>query len=239
MWKTVLVLLLALLALCMFLPILIRVDLRKEGTEVGCVGMMSPLAGFFGVGVRLLPGPSRMLLLLCGRRMADFGLPGRRKSAEPVDREKPEGKPAREPSRDLRGAISRVLGQIRRFRSPVLRFLRWTLRAFRLHRLRCDLGFGTGNPAWTGRIFGWGQALRGLTGTRVEVELRPDFRRAVFEGTLSVCVGIRLYLILTAVLLLGVEVMWIWGRERVARRGDARTRRRGDAGTEGSRKIRR
>jgi len=228
MWKAILAILFALLALCAFLPVFIRVDLRKKGAEVGCVGTMSLFAGFLGVGVRLLPGPSRMLLLLCGRRMVDFGLPERRRPAKPA-RGKPEKKRRRRASRDIWGTISWILGQFRRFRSPVWRFLRWNARAFSLHRLRCDLGFGTGNPAWTGRIFGWGQALRGLTGTRIEMELRPDFRHVMLEGTLSVCLGMRPYLMITAGLLSGIEAAWIWVGERLGRINEGQ----GDRGTRG------
>lgn len=216
MWKALVAILLAFLALCTFLPVLIRVEVRREGPEIGCIGTISPLAGLLGIGVRLLPGPSRILLLLCGRRLVSFGFPERRGPSEPSS-EKPEEKAPRRTYRGIRGAISRAMALFRRFRLPVRRFLRRTMKAFSLRRLRCDLGFGTGSPVWTGQIFGWCQALRGMIGKRIEMELRPDFRETMFEGTLSICLGLRPYVVLMAAFLSGSEVAWTWMKDRFAR----------------------
>jgi hypothetical protein len=75
----------------------------------------------------------------------------------------------------------------------------------RLDRLDLDARVGTGDPADTGRMFGYAAPfLYGITRDTVSLRLVPDFDRAVFEGKAE------LALHLIPVALLGPVIQLAW-----------------------------
>jgi hypothetical protein len=67
-----------------------------------------------------------------------------------------------------------------------IRVLPWTLRrlirTFHIRRGLCILELGCGDPARTGQLFGTVCALQGFLPGEFELDVKPDFSRAVFAG---------------------------------------------------------
>jgi len=143
--------------------------------------------------------------------------------------------PQREPDRARPGLFARLRAlkvQIDRYRSywtevqPVLgRFFWRLLRSAKFQNLEVEVAFGTGDPALTGQIFGYVQAIRPLLGRHLHLWVTPDFMEMRLEGAGRLTGSIYLHRTLWSMACLAVRGgwigFWIWRAERRAQRASA------------------
>ena len=91
-----------------------------------------------------------------------------------------------------------------------------------LQYIELNLEVGTGNPAFTGRLFGYVEAAKRVFGKRIRISLTPDFVQPRFAVSGSLKLSIYLYRFIFAVLPLAVRggllSAKIWWTERKNRR---------------------
>jgi hypothetical protein len=76
--------------------------------------------------------------------------------------------------------------------------------------------FGFADPARTGSVFGYLQALRAVVPRRLRLDLRPDFERPGVRGEATLLLHLYLGSLLFVVLRFGLQVGWRWLRGRLA-----------------------
>ena len=82
------------------------------------------------------------------------------------------------------------------------RFLKRLGRVLGLHQVMCDVILGTGNPALTGRLFGYVQALTAFMGPRARICMQPDFVQTKVVGDVKLELSFYLYRLIWAVVCL-------------------------------------
>lgn len=99
------------------------------------------------------------------------------------------------------------------------RFLKRLGRVLGLHQVMCDVVLGTGNPALTGRLFGYVQALTAVMGPRIKIYMQPDFVQTKVIGNVKLELSFYLYRLIWAVVCLlgsGLKAFgkdW-WGKRK-------------------------
>ena len=181
-------------ALCapMTLALHCRREDLPESWEWG--GRLSFFWGGLGLGLRWGTKGLRIAPVLFGQFLLYPSLPLRpQKKRRPKTRRKPEQKAApRASKRNLR-VLVRLLFE------PSLRLLASLPRTIRLKRLRVQGRLGFADPAQTGRVYGYLQAVAGRKGT-VQINVSPDFVRPGAFGRLDLVAHLHLGLL---ILLLG------------------------------------
>jgi len=122
----------------------------------------------------------------------------------------------------LRVQLSRYWGYSQEARPILWRFLKRLMRILRFRYVDVDVMYGADDPAQTGRLFGYVEAIRPLLGKRTSLVLTPDFTRSCLEGAGALEVSFYLSRFLWAVLMFsvrgGVLGAKIWWRERRVKR---------------------
>ena len=107
-------------------------------------------------------------------------------------------------------------------RPIVMRFAKRLLRAIRFRDAAMDLEVGLGDPAFTGRLFGYVEAVKRVLGKRVRISLTPDFMQPHFAGSGSVRLSVYLSHLLWAALALvargGYLAASVWWAQRKVQR---------------------
>ncbi len=189
---------LALALLTLGLPVVVEV--RAEWANPFRLSIWIALwAGALGVRMGL---PLRAFsLTVSGKSLFSVPLPRRRR------------KPMERPPRRPRPSPRRSLRRFTPYAKPGLRFLKVAPRYLRLRGGTVELAFGTGDPAITGKLFGWLCALRPML-PRIRIYARPVFLERSFCGRAGVRLWILPYRLVWEGARLGVDVLRIWWRER-------------------------
>ncbi|HID11155.1 MAG TPA: DUF2953 domain-containing protein [Candidatus Latescibacteria bacterium] len=189
---------LALGALTLGLPIVVEV--RAEWASPTKLSVwIAPWAG--ALGVRMALPPKALSLAVWGMPLFSVPLPKKRRPAR-------KGKPLRKPRPSLGESFQRFAPYIR----PGFKFLRAAPRYLRLRGGTVYLEFGTGDPAATGRLFGWLCALRPFLGLRLYI--RPIFLDRSFSGRASVRLWMLPHRLAWEGTRLGISALRIWWRGR-------------------------
>ncbi|MCC7263794.1 MAG: hypothetical protein IT369_14870 [Candidatus Latescibacteria bacterium] len=115
-----------------------------------------------------------------------------------------------------RAALGRFAGDAAR---PVWRLLRRLAGTLRWRWLRLEGRFGLADPAATGQVFGYLQAVRGVLPRRLRLQLSPDFVRQGVRGSAHLAVHFHLGKALYLVVSFAARMAWRWwGLRRAARR---------------------
>ena len=106
---------------------------------------------------------------------------------------------------------------------PILkRFLKRLMRIFGFRYVDLDVTFGASDPAQTGQLFGYMEAVRPMLGKRASLILTPDFTQSRLDGAGGIEISFYLSRLLWALFALivrgGVLGGKIWWRERRAKR---------------------
>ncbi len=225
------------LALLILLPLRIRLDASSLDEEKNVFIYLGAWYGLSGLGISLLGDGVRFYIMLLGRRLYQFRPRKKRRVKEPKDvepeKERPkEERPKKErpkkerpkkerPKKERPGPVERLktmYGYLRIFKAPVLRFLRSSLRSLNLTRIDCNLEYGAGDPAFTGKAFGIYHSICPLLGEKVNVKVMPNFTDAVLRGDISVILDLKLYVLIIASLRLGISVGYAWLKDWLADR---------------------
>ncbi len=122
----------------------------------------------------------------------------------------------------LRVQISRYWGYSQDARPILGRFLKRLMRILRFRYVDVDVVYGADDPAHTGRLFGYIQAIRPFLGKRTSLVLTPDFTQSRVEGagTLEISFYLSRFLWAVCVLVIrgGVLGGKIWWTERRIKR---------------------
>jgi hypothetical protein len=122
----------------------------------------------------------------------------------------------------LRIQLSRYLDYWHDARPIVGRFLKRLMRVLGFRYVDIDVVYGANDPAQTGRLFGYVEAVRPLLGKCSSLVLTPDFTQSRLEGAGAVEISLSLSRLLWAFLALvgrgGILGAKIWWRERQAKR---------------------
>lgn len=109
------------------------------------------------------------------------------------------------------------LGEIGELVRPAIRLLRRLAGTLRWRRLHLQGSFGLANPADTGQLFGYLQAVRGVLPQRLRLELCPDFVQPGVRGRAHLAVHFHLGKALYLVVSFAARLAWRrWGRRRAA-----------------------
>ena len=128
-----------------------------------------------------------------------------RKNARKTDATPPRPGKRKRKSGDGRWRIPRPRVGMRRLFEAGTQIIGDELARIHLDRLDLDARIGTGDPAETGRLYGYLTPLiYGLPRERWRLAVRPDFDRAVFEGRAEIALH------LVPVALLGPVIGLIW-----------------------------
>jgi hypothetical protein len=100
-----------------------------------------------------------------------------------------------------RERLDGILEYDRRFRTPVLRFLRRLPRVIRFRRLAVDGRYGGDTAEATGCLFGYVRAVDVVTSDRLRLDVAPDFRLSGFRGSIRADLTFHLARLLSAALL--------------------------------------
>ncbi len=107
-------------------------------------------------------------------------------------------------------------------RPILMRFVTRVSKMIQFQRAALDLELGVGDPAFTGRLFGYVEAFKRVVGKRVRISLTPDFVQPRFAGSGSLRFSIYLYRLLFAALALAARGGFlgakIWWTQRKAKR---------------------
>ena len=181
-------------ALCV--PMSFALHCRREDLPESWEGgaRLSFFWGGVGLGLRWGDKGLHIAPVLLGRFLPYPYLPLRSQAKRrPKTRRKPEHEAApKARERNLRGLV-RLLFE------PSLRLLASLPRIIRLKRLRVQGRLGFADPAQTGRVYGYLQAVAGRKGT-VQINVSPDFVRPGAFGRLDLVAHLHLGLL---ILLLG------------------------------------
>ena len=124
--------------------------------------------------------------------------------------------------RVLKTQLLRYRAYWHRARPILTRLLCRLWRAVRFRSVDLDVVFGAGDPSWTGRVFGYVEAVRSLLGPRMRLALTPDFVRARFEASGQMAFSVYLWRLLWALGCVavrgGVVAFFIWRAERRVKR---------------------
>jgi hypothetical protein len=116
----------------------------------------------------------------------------------------------------------------------VMVFLKRVYHSFVLKRLKWKCDFGFENPADTGMVYGWAQAIKAvLPNHRVRLNFRPDFLNPGFESDAQFSTKVYLFKILWAF------IPFLWSEIRLLRRRKKRKKemiKKGEAELEASEK---
>lgn len=138
-------------------------------------------------------------------------------SAEPV-----QARPAEEAGEPAAGKAARVR-RLRRAAGlivyPGLRLVRSLPGTVTVTQVAVRGHLGCPDPARTGQIWGWLQALRSGEWDRFHIDLTPDFARPYMRGHLDMRARIHLGLLLMLLVRFALQVGWRWGIRRVAALG--------------------
>ncbi len=101
-------------------------------------------------------------------------------------------------------------------------FMKRLSKTIAFQRLELNLELGTDDPAVTGRLFGYVEALKGICGKRIRISITPDFVQPRFAGSGSLKLSIYLHRLIFAALVLTIRGgLWrakIWWTGRKNRR---------------------
>ena len=224
-----------------YLPVRIGIVGGHDGVAGELWGWVRPWGGALGIQIRLADGVLWAAVMVGGwaplghtfstdRRPAKPA-PGKRKKGKKKkgreeDEKEAKRKGERPPGQRLQKMVAtaeRVWFYVRALKPSVRRFFSRLRRGFRLRHLVCRAVFGTGNPATTGRVYGYALAASHVIGRRFQMHIAPDFTRVRLEGEATLEVSVYLYRLLWAVVCLAVRGAWVWGRDacRQWRRGRA------------------
>ena len=168
-----------------------RREARPEAWEWGA--RLSFFWGGLGLGLRGGAKGLRIAPVLLGRFLPYPYLPLRTGKRRPKKRRKTEREAApKARERNLRTLVHLLF-------EPSLRLLASLPRIIRLKRLRVQGRLGFADPARTGRVYGYLQAVAGRKGT-VQINVSPDFVRPGAFGRLDLVAHLHLGLL---ILLLG------------------------------------
>ena len=208
---------LLLVALFLLVPVFVRLEIGRRLEENWGEVSVGLLAGIIGMRIdfrsrQIVIGPT-----LFGARWIRINLSERRQKRRPVKPKKPKKKPREEPveKEPWRTRLAKIRREIRIWSPPAIAFIRRTIRAFRIRRFACDLEVGTGDPATTGMIVGWVQAIRPFGGKRIQLQMQANFERTMLEGVATIQLAIRLYLIGVAMVTAAFELAKGWLRDRL------------------------
>ncbi len=204
------------LFLFLFLPIRIGVLGRYEEEGGVLCGWVRPWSGLWGVRVIYKGGRVHIGPMLWA--WAPWRILLRPREKEVVGTEVADAEGAAERRRpSIRERLAEGLDRAERvwsyfgpLRAPVWRFLKRLLRGFRFRRFVCRLVFGAPDPATTGQIFGYAQAISNVMSPRAQVNVLPDFEQKRLEGEVEVEVSVTLYRLLWAVFCLVLRVAGAW-----------------------------
>ena len=151
--------------------------------------------GGLGLGLRWGPKGLRIAPVLLGRFLPYPSLPLRtRVKRRPKTRRKAEQEAApKARERNLRALVRLLI-------KPSLGLLASLPRIIRLKRLRVQGRLGFADPAQTGRIYGYLQAVAAAHQGKIQINVSPDFVRAGAFGRLDLVAHLHLGLL---ILLLG------------------------------------
>jgi len=202
--------------LLVLLPIRIGVQGELTGHGAAGCGWVRAWAGLAGLRLRTSASGMRLGLVAGPWVLHEFGLSRepKPKKARGPRKAKPE-----EPT-ETPGLAARVSGwldllemaghYVRELKPALWAFLGRLRRSLTLHRLCCRGVFGTGNPALTGRLFGYILAATSAAGVRPQVDLEADFVRPRLTGEGALELSLYLRRVIWAVLCLGVRAGWVW-----------------------------
>ena len=88
-------------------------------------------------------------------------------------------------------------------------WVRHFFRLFRVDRLNVSGTFGLGDPARTGRAFGWLSAMHQV-GDCCRIEVSPDFQRTIFEGEADLNVRFVMARLIWFILYVSTKTGWIY-----------------------------
>ena len=200
-----------LVALILFLPVVVRLRVEWRSRPKFSI-QISPLAGV--LGLRMALPPEAISPSIFGKLLFSVPIPRR-------------GRPPRKPKPSPR----KLLEKFSPYLGPGFKYLREALRYLKLREVAADLRFGTGDPAKTGRLYGWLCALGPLV-PKFKVRAHPLFTERSFSGRAEVCLWVLTYGLVWEGARLGVATFRIWRRELKRRRSHApaRTAHRGTYG---------
>ncbi len=203
------------LALLILLPLRIRLDALSLHEEKNVFIYLGAWYGLSGLGISLLGDGVRFYIMLSGKRLYQFRPRKKRRVKEPKDVEPERERPKEERPRPVE-RLKKIYGYLRRFKAPVLRFLRSALRSLNLTRIDCNLEYGADDPAFTGKAFGIYHSICPLLGAKINVKVMPNFTEAVLRGDISVLLDLKLYVLIIASLRLGISVGYAWLKDWLA-----------------------
>ena len=128
-------------------------------------------------------------------------------SAEP-ERDGPTPKvesAAKSPDEAWHKRAQQYLGYAADARPILMRFVKRLLRVIKFQHAAMDVEVGLGDPAYTGRLFGYVEAVKRVLGKRIRISLTPNFLQPHFAGEGSLRLSIYLYRLLWAALALAVR----------------------------------
>ena len=217
--------------LLLYLPVRIGIVGGHDGVAGEFRGWLRPWSGALGIQIRFADGALWVAPMVGGWAPLGHTFSTDRKPAVPVrdKRKKGEGKKGREGDekeakkkekqpaahrlQEMLATAERVWFYVRELKPSVRRFLRRLRRGFRLRHLVCRAVFGTGDPATTGRVYGYALAASRVIDRRFQLHVAPDFTRARLEGEAALEVSVYLYRLLWAVGCLAARGAWVWGRD--------------------------
>lgn len=203
----------------LLVPVVIRVLVSRQTNETPVevrldVGLVGGLAGVRVSG----PLDGWTLGLLLGGlspphpRLAVGGTSAARPSAEPE-----KTKPPREPDEPAVGTAARL----RRLRwaaslivKPGLHLVCSLRSTVSITRVSVRGRLGGPDPARTGQIWGWLQALSPAEWDRLRLDLTPDFAGPRTSGHLDVRARFHLGLLLLLLVRFALQIGWRWGVDR-------------------------
>ena len=204
--------LLLLLVLFVALPVFLYAYYeRGEEVSMGNVSV-HPFAGLLGLRFSAGTVESKTELMLLGKSVHTLRFP--RKPAKRLKKEKEKPKP--KVTKKVAESLLERIALFKRLFSisirPALSFLKFLSKAFKVRFFHYDIAFGLGDPASTGQLFGFFQALIGSLGTeKVRGELRPDFQKEMMQGKFNIGVTVKLYRIMAAIIVLAAPILWRLG----------------------------
>ena len=140
---------------------------------------------------------------------------------EPSEKSKREKKSGKKPQQSLGDRVKAGLSLYERFKGPAFRLLRNVLRSVWFRRFRVDGTMGMGTADATGCMMGYVYAAEGVLGSRVKLEIQPDFLERGFEGKVHFEIwfwlGFLILAVLYAALTIGIRYAVWYLQEKLAR----------------------
>jgi hypothetical protein len=116
----------------------------------------------------------------------------------------------------------RYLGYWQAARPILFHFFRRLMRILSFRYIDIQAVYGASDPAQTGRLFGYAEAIRPMLGKQCKLVLTPDFTQMRFAGAGAVEISLYLSRLFWAILALGMRGgllgAKIWWRERQVKR---------------------